>query len=317
MSTNLPLAIEANLPTACSATSPDDLVSSYLSGLKPATIRAYAADLRAFADWLGADTSTAAAERLLVNQGDANLVAHNWRAEMLASGLAPATINRRLSALRGLVRLGNRVGMIGWVLSVPAVKAESYRDTSGPGRQTVIEMLAHLARVDTRKAARDRALLRLLYERGLRRAEAVALDLADVDLGGRRVRVTGKGKLEARWLTIPVASRNAIADWIGHRGEEPGPLFTSLDPARKGDGRLTGDAVARIVAKTGQAVGVRGVRPHGLRHSGLTDILDRSGGDVRRARAWSRHALIETVMVYDDNREDFGGEMADLIALPD
>ena len=49
----------------------------------------------------------------------------------------------------------------------------------------------------------------------------------------------------------------------------------------------------------------------------VTDVLDRSGGDVRRARAWSRHWQVQTVMLYDDNRSDFGGDMADLIALPE
>lgn len=99
----------------------------------------------------------------------------------------------------------------------------------------------------------------------------MARDFADVDLDGRRTRVTGN---------------------------EPGPLFTSFDPARKGNGRLTGDAVARIVAKAGQAVGVPGVRPHSPRNSALTGILDRSGGDVHRARVWSRHAMLQTVALY-------------------
>lgn len=317
MMNTLPATISATVAPASRPIGPADLIDTYLAGLKPSTVRAYASDLRSFAEWFEAPDPAAAAQRLLADQGAANLAAHQWRADMLEAGLAPNSVNRRLAAIRGMVRLANTVGMVGWTLSVPSVKSESYRDTRGPGRGVVIDMVAHLAEKDTPKAARDGALLRLLYERGLRRAEAVALDLGDVDLDGRRVRVMGKGKREPRWLTVPTGTRDALADWITHRGDQPGPLFVSLDPARKGDGRLTGDAVARIVAKVGMAVGVRGITPHQLRHSGLTDILDRSGGDVRRARAWSRHSQVQTVMVYDDNRSDFGGEMADLIALPE
>lgn len=298
-------------------TTPDDLLASYLSGLAPATLRAYEGDLRAFAEWLGEPSTVRAAERLLAgSHGDANLLAHDWRASMIETGLAPATVNRRLTGLRGLVRLAHRIGLIGWDLSVQGVKSAAYRDTAGPGRQAVVDMLGFLARTDTPKSARDRAIIRLLFERALRRGEVVGLDLDDVDLSGRRIQVVAKGEREARWMSISATTANALAEWIEHRGDASGPLFLNLDRAGNG-GRLSGSGVARMIAKTGQAVGIRHVRPHGLRHAAITDALDRSGGDVRKVRAFSRHALVETVMVYDDAVRDWGGEMADLIALPD
>ncbi len=315
MTTNLVRAAPSITPATTRGTTPTDLVDSFLAGLKPATIRAYSTDLASFAAWVGTETPSAAAERVLVDQGHANRLAHDWRADMLEQGLAPATINRRLAALRGVVKLANRVGMVGWLLSVSSVKSRAYRDTTGPGRQVIVDMLAHLARLDTPKAARDAAIVRLLYERGLRRGEVVSLDVDDVDLDGRRVRVLGKGDRERRWLTIPLPTRNAIAWWLDRRGDRPGPLFVRLDRARDGLGRLTGDSVARMVCELGKAVGVPGCRPHGLRHAAVTDALDRTGGDVRRARVFSRHRTLETLLTYDDNRADFGGELADLIAI--
>jgi integrase/recombinase XerC len=241
MDITVALAPTAPPATPTRPTQPADLVASYLSGLAPSTVRAYEGDLRAFAKWLGATTTEAAAERLLSgSHGEANLLAHDWRASMIADGLAPASVNRRLTGLRGLVKLAHRIGLIGWDLSVQGVKSAAYRDTSGPGRQAIIDMLGYLARTNTPKSARDRAIVRLLYERGLRRGEAVSLDLDDVDLAARRIRVVGKGEREARWLSISTSTGNALYEWIAHRGDDPGPLF--LNP---GLGDHAGDAGAR------------------------------------------------------------------------
>ena len=95
--------------------------------------------------------------------------------------------------------------------------------------------------------------------------------------------------------------------WLECRGDEPGPLFTSMDRARKGDGRLTDRGVRLIMAKLG-------FHPHGLRHAGITTALDATGGDVRRVQRFSRHANVATVLIYDDAREDLGGQVAGMVA---
>jgi integrase/recombinase XerC len=68
-----------------------------------------------------------------------------------------------------------------------------------------------------------------------------------------------------------------------------------------------------MLAKLGTAVDVR-VTPHGLRHASTTEALDLTGGDVRRVKAHTRHQKVETVMIYDDARRDFAGEVAKLVA---
>src|SRR5438552_1651316 len=88
-----------------------------------------------------------------------------------ALGVPRSTVSRRLAALRSLVKLARTLGMVPWALDVDGVRAEGYRDTRGPGRDGFRNLLALLrARADA-KGARDRAVLRLLYDLGLRRAE--------------------------------------------------------------------------------------------------------------------------------------------------
>src|SRR5262249_62342700 len=101
------------------------------------------------------------------------------------------------------------------------------------------------------KGLRDRALLRLLFDLGLRRAEAVRLDVADLDLQAGTVDVLGKGRTQKARLTLPGPTRGALAAWLAVRGSQPGPLFTSCDRAGKGSGRLTGSAVYTIVRRLG------------------------------------------------------------------
>lgn len=289
------------------------LVETFLSGRNPRTWEAYRADLQDFARFVGAGTSEEAARLLLAQgQGEANARAHAYRADLLARGLSPSTVNRRLAALRSLVKLSRLFGLAGFTLEVESVKSQAYRDTRGPGRDGVHRLLEELARRSTPKAKRDLALVRLLHDRGLRRGEAVGLDLEDVNLEAGTVRILGKGRTEKETLSIPGPTVDALAAWVSARGAAAGPLFVNYDRSGKG-GRLTGRSVARILARIGAEVGVN-VRPHGLRHAGITEALDATGGNVRAVQRFSRHKDLRVLTVYDDNREDLGGEVARMVA---
>ncbi len=299
------------------------LVDDWLAGRNDRTRRAYAQSVRDFAAFIGAGSADeAAAELLRGGHGPANAVALRYRNHMTDRGLAPATINSRLAALRSVVALAQRIGLIGWSLSVDGLKAEAYRDTTGPARGTLAAMLERLkerAEMLTGKrramALRDRAIVHLLHDCGLRRGEVVALNMADIDDDRRRVWIVGKGKTQRQAVTLPDSTARALGDWIDERGADAGPLLVNFDPASKGDGRLSGDSIARIVKRAAKAVGAEGVRPHGLRHRGITTALDVTGGDVRAVARFSRHANIQTVVIYDDARLDLGGAVAAKIAL--
>lgn len=76
---------------------------------------------------------------------------------------------------------------------------------------------------------------------------------------------------------------------------------------------MTGDGVYLVIRQIGEKAGVH-VRPHGLRHSGITAGLDATNGNVRAGQKFSRHKDVKTVMRYDDNREDLGGSVARAVA---
>jgi integrase/recombinase XerC len=289
------------------------LVETFLSGRSPRTLEAYRQDLQDFARFMGAETLDEAARLLLAKgRGSANETAHSYRAALLARGLSPSTVNRRLAALRSLVKLSRLFGMVGFTLEVESVKSQGYRDTRGPGREGVRLLLDEISHKKDKKAKRDLALVRLLYDLGLRRGEAVALDMKDLDLKAGAVSILGKGRTEKETLTLPDPTKAALEKWTSARGMEKGPLFLNFDRASKGS-RLTGRSVARILAGLGDRVGLV-VRPHGLRHAAVTEALDVTGGDVRKVQRFSRHRDLRVLTLYDDNRQDFGGEVARLVA---
>lgn len=289
------------------------LVDAFLSGRNPRTLDAYRKDLEDFRAYVGAATPAAAAAALLGgSQGEANGLALGYRAHLTGRGLSPNTVNRRLATLRSLVKLGRTLGRIVWSLDVDSVKAQPYRDTRGPGRAGFRRLVDTLdTRLDA-KAKRDRAAVRLLYDLALRRGEVVALDVEDLDAEAETVSVRGKGRTQKQRMTLPAPTLSALVAWLEARGTEAGPLFLNFDRAGKG-GRLTGTSLYRIVRGLGEDAGVR-VRPHGLRHAAITEALDLTGGDVRSVRKFSRHAKLDTLMVYDDNRTDRAGEIARRLA---
>lgn len=287
-------------------------VEAFLAGRSPRTVAAYRADLEDFRAFLGAPTIDAAAVALLASQGTGNGIALAYRAHLLERELAPATVNRRLAALRSLVKVGRLLGRVSWLLEVESVKGGKYRDTRGPGTDGVRRILAALAERGGAKGIRDAAIVRLLHSPALRRGELVALDLTDLNLETGALRVIGKGRREPETLTLPTPTLEALRAWVAVRGTEPGPLFANLDRAKKGQ-RLTGTSVHRIVRLLGQAVGLP-TRPHGLRHAGITEALERTGGNLRAAARFSRHRDWRTLAIYDDNREDVAGQVAQVVA---
>jgi integrase/recombinase XerC len=287
----------------------EGLLAAFLSGRSDCTRRAYSQDLDDFQRFLGVGKVSEAAHLLLSRgHGDANALALAWRANLRERELQAATINRRLAALRSLVQLARK-------LEVKNVRAESYRDTRGPGRRGVRLLLDEVERRRDKKALRDRAALRLLYDLGLRRSEVVALDVDDLDLDAGTVAVLGKGRTQKTSLTLPEPTKAALQKWLEARGTEMGPLFINLDRARKGC-RLTGTSLYRIVRRLGEKVGLR-VRPHGLRHTAITEackLAQAKGMGLEEVLDFSRHSDVKVLMVYRDRERDVQGQLAALVA---
>ena len=171
------------------------LVAAFYSGRNERTLRAYRQDLEDFRRFAGTQSVGEVAHQLLAcGHGEANALALAYKADLVGRELAAATVNRRLAALRSLVKLARTLGMVPWTLEVENVAAESYRDTRGPGRDGFNLLLDKLDGRKDAKAVRDRALIRLLFDSGLRRGEVVSLDVEHVDLEARTVSVLGKAR---------------------------------------------------------------------------------------------------------------------------
>lgn len=291
----------------------ETLVQSFLAGRNERTLRAYRHDLTDFATFVGAPSIPAAAQQLFGHgQFEANVIALNYRADLLRRGLQPASVNRRLAALRSFVKLANTLGIVSWELAVRNERSTPFRDTRGPSLHLVRRLLAAVSRRTDAHGVRDFALLRLLYDLGLRRQEVVTLDVDHVALDRFSVSVLRKGRSERQPLSLPPATANALARWLEVRGTQDGALFLNFDRARKGGG-ITGTSINRIVQGWGQRIGVR-LTVHQLRHAAITHALDATNGDVRAVARFSGHKKIETLLIYDDNRRDLGGDISRIIS---
>ena len=120
------------------------LVKIFLSNKSERTVTAYRKDLSDFARFLGIEDGNLdhAARLFLSNgRGGANALAAEYREQMESRKLSPATINRRLSALRSMVEQAATIGLVNWELKIKGPKSRSYRDTAGPGTRNVRRML--------------------------------------------------------------------------------------------------------------------------------------------------------------------------------
>jgi len=301
-----------------------DVVAAFLAGRSPETLRAYDADLRDYARFLGlTDPKTAVSALLAAGHGNANLMVLSYRAWLADRGMSTATQGRRLAALRSVVRLARSLGRVNWSLDVPSPKQEKYRDTRGPGTdgwRRIRETAAARSQLGDPRAVRDLAIVATIRGLALRRNELVELDLADVELDPPNpgLWIRGKGKTEKIRLSLSAGPAQALRDWIAARGTWEGPLFVRMDRGAVGylhdQPRLSGRAVGDLVPALAHRAGLtRRVRPHGLRHEAITTALDRTGGDVRKVQRFSRHADLRTLSLYDDRRSDGAGDVANLI----
>lgn len=296
---------------------PDSLIETFLSGRSEKTRLAYNHDLNDLANWLSVEDANALARKLLtLSPGEANALVLRYRNQMLDRALSPATVNRRIAAIRSLLKLARTLGLIGWTLEIRNVKAQSYRDTTGPGRAGFHAMLEAAETRTDAKGIRDLAILRLLHDLALRRNEVASLDLADLDLSRSQLMVLGKGKTQKVPLTFPTPTLQALGAWIKARGTEPGSLLLNLDHAKKGDRRLTGTSIYRIIRDLGASVGIK-TRPHGLRHTAITEavkLAQSNGIGLDEVRDFSRHSDVKVLMIYRDRDRCVQGKLSKLIS---
>jgi len=238
----------------------------------------------------------------------------------LAERYAPATANKMLSALRGVLAECWRLGLMSAEDHARAADVPSLKGQSAPkGRALKTgELVALFGSCDatTAQGARDAALLAVLYGGGLRRAEAVGLDLADFDSEAGELRIrSGKGK-RARTVYVTNGARDALRAWLDVRGTEPGPLFLAVNKADDvRQGRITTGAVYLILARLQQAAKVKAFSPHDCRRSYITALLA-AGNSIAVVQKLAGHASVNTTSRYDRSDEDAKKKAAETLHIP-
>ncbi len=234
---------------------------------------------------------------------------------------APATVNKLLSALRGVVGMAFRLGMIDAetyqrIRMVKSVKHETLpkgRDLS----YGELQSLLHTSKEEPSHAMRrDAAVVAVLYGCGLRRAELVALDLADYERStGKLLIRSGKGRKQ-RIVYITGGVEKAVKGWLAARGLLDGPLFL---PVLKNDRiiarRMSSQAVYLIVKRLAEKADVDEFSPHDFRRTFVGDLLDR-GADIATVSKLVGHADIKTTARYDRRPEEIKRKAIELLHVP-
>jgi integrase/recombinase XerC len=257
------------------------------------TVRAYLGDLEALADF--------ARERGIVEVRDLTLLAlRAWLADQERRGLSRSTLARRAASARVFTEWAVERGTL--AIDVAARLASPKRAHRLPAVLTtdqataVIDAAAEMS--DSPVGLRDLAILETLYATGIRVGELVGLDIDDIDMARRTLRVFGKG---GRERTVPFGqpAGSALAGWLSEGR-------TALLGAASGSAAFLGVRGKRIDPRTVRAIvhrtagaveGVADIGPHGWRHTSATHVLE-GGADLRAVQEILGHASLATTQIY-------------------
>jgi site-specific recombinase XerD len=254
------------------------------------TRRAYGVDLGGFGEWAGEQG---------LDPGDVRYRdVRRYGAGLSSAGAAPATVARKLAAIRGLYAFLVRTEKVG---ANPAELVSSpKRSEKLPHVLTTEQMRSLLERIPahTPLELRDRAMLELAYSCGLRCEEIVNLDEGALDFETEQLRVLGKGNKE-RLLPVGEPAQRALRRYLdkGRRALAVDPRERALFLSKSGRRLSNSDITRRLGLWTREAALAAGVSPHSLRHSFATHLLE-GGADLRTIQELLGHASISTTQVY-------------------
>jgi integrase/recombinase XerC len=280
--------------------------------VSPHTVRAYESDVSQYLAWVAGETGRKISQ---LEPSDLDMPSVRGHvAELNKAGKARTSVARKLSALRTFVKYLRREEIIDHDPAAMAIAPR--RDQTIPTHLSEAEIARLIETPSTGDplGRRDRAILELFYASGLRLSELVAIDLEDVSLNDRMIRVMGKGGKE-RLVPFNQSTLAAIKAWMKDRAgiistRESSGSSSRVSPKRarpaKADPlfinyrgtRLTGRSVDRLLRRYVAQCSTRmGISPHALRHSFATHLLQR-GADLRAIQELLGHARLSTTQRY-------------------
>jgi site-specific recombinase XerD len=232
----------------------------------------------------------------------------------------PATVNKMISALRGVLKECWRLGQMDAEEYHKAADLPTGRGYTVPkGRALAFgelrALFAACAADPSLIGRRAAAMLAVLCGGGLRRAEVVAIDLADYDSDTGALKVMGKGR-KKRVVYATNGAKDALDVWLKVRGQEPGPLFVRIGKGeRMTMYRLTDQAVWHILQQRRKQANVKTFSPHDLRRTFISTLWD-AGADGGSIQRLAGHANIQTTARYDRRGEEAKRRAAEMVSVP-
>lgn len=271
----------------------------YERNLSPHTLRNYASDIEQFRLHIlrvekRDDIPVANIDRLTIRE---------WMSSLHSADKKKASVARKLASLRTffqfLVREGKLEVNPAKLVATPRIERKLPNHLSMEDAVRFIET----PDINTDLGRRDRAMIEFLYATGIRVSELVSINLADIDMRERLVRVMGKRKKQR----IVPFHEHAL-DALMHYLEKSRPVFLNECPPAERDeqavflhrrgGRITTRSVGRMIDKyIKQCADLHSISPHSLRHSFATHLLD-SGADLRDIQELLGHARLSTTQIY-------------------
>jgi integrase/recombinase XerC len=263
-----------------------------LRGVSAHTVRAYAADLAQFLEYLSPPESTPPEPRAV----DV-LTLREWLVGLYGQNLSTVTIRRKLAAVRGLFGFLRREGLVqanvGRLVSTPKAP-QRIPEVMTAGQANALVDGVGKSEPERPFPARDRAIFELLYGCGLRVSELAGIDLGDIDRSERWLRVRGKGRKE-RQVPMPGKAAEALESYLAGRPvvRDQSALFLNHR-----NGRLTDRGIRGIVKFYATILsGDPSIHPHSFRHAYATHLLA-DGADLRAIQELLGHARLSTTQKY-------------------
>ncbi len=239
---------------------------------------------------------------------------------LLADRCAPATANKKLAALRGVLKEAWRMNLLSTDDYMRAVDIKGIKGSTLPKGRMLSEgekvALSKICSIDPTPAGiRDAAIIGLMVSAGPRRDEVthIMLDHFNPSTGEVRI-IRGKGRKD-RIVYIDNGALHAMKDWLQVRGNQPGPLFC---PVNKGGiieiRSLTSQAVYNMLRKRAKQAGVESFSPHDMRRTVASELIEKK--EAGTAQKFLGHSNISTTMRYDRRPEEEKRKAASLLHFP-
>lgn len=261
-------------------------------GLSENTISAYRTDLNRFTAYL-LDSGISSIDNVTTSQ------VQNYLSALNQSKMSARSINRHLAAIKGLFRYALKEKFITTDCTISVVAPRLPIRLPKALSIAQVEAILNLTKSNEPTDYRDRAILELMYATGARISEVVNLDVDDVDLVDKVVKLTGKGNKQ-RLVPIGEFATNALNQYlisarpalVSGVKTDTAALFRNFR-----GGRLTRQGIWGIINRAAQTAKIDEITPHSLRHSFATHLLE-GGADIRVVQELLGHSSVATTQIY-------------------